>query len=42
MKKYILKVLKWLITIFNSDDYCSHCGYYCNGESIYCTKDQTI
>lgn len=33
------KFFRWLVKVFDTNDYCSYCGYYCNGKSVYCTKD---
>lgn len=34
------KLIKWILSIFDNEDYCSHCGYYCTGKSYFCNKNQ--
>jgi hypothetical protein len=30
---------KWKQNIFGDvDEYCPHCGYYCTGKTVFCTK----
>ena len=33
----LMKRIKILEDIFAEED-CPHCGYYCNGKSVFCTK----
>lgn len=36
---YNKKIWNKLLAFFDNEDYCSHCGYYCTGNSYFCNKN---
>jgi len=36
--KWLRRIFKWIKITPEHEEFCPHCGYYCTGKTIHCTK----